>query len=398
MGFFKRLFSADYRAAVAAEAAGDLELAAERYALAGQKSSAVRVHLARAERAASRKGEIAALRDADHWADEDPELRARVSKRLGQALLAQAQAEGIATARDRERVREAAKLLMRGRAHRAAGDAYELIGDDDAAAAAYRAGGLVDKMEEALIRDQERVEVKRAVNDAFADYEVASRGGDRDAAIRALRRAADAAEHKAEYRRMLDELESRLITGGRVTLSLPQRGRITLFGGDKLVIGRDPLCDYILRSGGISRRHAAIEITSEGDAVSFLLADAGSRNGTLVAGMPLAGSVPLEGEGRFELGEHCAVDYTVTGTPPVLTLSVAAGLDANSTLRAAGPETLIDLADLGVPARLYFQAGRPMLQHPGRDIVLSGHRIVHGDAQLIHGDSLAIEGIEIEVV
>jgi tetratricopeptide (TPR) repeat protein len=398
VSFFKRLFSADYRAAVAAEAAGDLELAAERYALAGQKEGAVRVHLARAERAGSRKGEIAALRDAHHWADEDPGLRAQVSRRLGEALLAQAKAEGVATARDHERVREAAALLSRGRAHRAAGEAYESIGDDEAAAAAYRAGGLVDQMEEALLREQERGEAERAVKDAFADYEVAIRGGDRDAAVRALRRAVDVTEHKTEYRRMLDELEARLITGGRVVLVTGKGERITVFAGDRLLIGRDPLCDYVLRSGGISRRHSEIAVTGEGDAVGFVLADAGSRNGTRVAGIPLAGSVPLEDEGRFELGDHCTVDYAVAGEPPVLTLSVAAGLDAGSTVRATSPGTPIDLADLGLPVRVYFHDGRPMLQHPGRDIVLSGHRIVHGDTQLIHGDTLSIEGIEVEVV
>ena len=47
----RRMFSADYRAAVAAEAAGDVELAAERYALAGEYAGAVRMHLARAARA-----------------------------------------------------------------------------------------------------------------------------------------------------------------------------------------------------------------------------------------------------------------------------------------------------------------------------------------------------------
>ena len=64
MTFFRRVFSADYRAAVAAEAAGNVDLAAERYALAGENEGAVRMHLARAARAGSRLAEIGALRDA----------------------------------------------------------------------------------------------------------------------------------------------------------------------------------------------------------------------------------------------------------------------------------------------------------------------------------------------
>ena len=51
VSFLRRMFSADYRAAVAAEAAGNVDLAAERYALAGEHEGAVRMHLARAARA-----------------------------------------------------------------------------------------------------------------------------------------------------------------------------------------------------------------------------------------------------------------------------------------------------------------------------------------------------------
>src|SRR4051812_50086324 len=71
----RRMFSADYRAAVAAEAAGDVELAAERYALAGEYAGAVRMHLARAARSPTRNGELGALRDALRWAGDDPALR-----------------------------------------------------------------------------------------------------------------------------------------------------------------------------------------------------------------------------------------------------------------------------------------------------------------------------------
>ena len=77
------MFSADYRAAVAAEAAGNVDLAAERYALAGENDGAVRMHLARAARAGNRLAEIGALRDAMRWAGEDPVLR-RQAQRLAQ--------------------------------------------------------------------------------------------------------------------------------------------------------------------------------------------------------------------------------------------------------------------------------------------------------------------------
>jgi hypothetical protein len=53
-------------------------------------------------------------------------------------------AEGIATERDRARVRKAAELLVAGDHHALAGEALETIHDHVAAANAYSAGGLVE--------------------------------------------------------------------------------------------------------------------------------------------------------------------------------------------------------------------------------------------------------------
>src|SRR5690606_10957561 len=141
VGLWQRLFSNDYRVAVAAEAAGDLDLAAERYVLAGHLEAASRIHVLRAERAASRADEIATLRDAVHWAPGGEWAR-RARRALGRALRAQADAEGVATDRDRDRVREAAGLLLAAGEHREAAEAFERVGDRADAAAAFRTGGL----------------------------------------------------------------------------------------------------------------------------------------------------------------------------------------------------------------------------------------------------------------
>lgn len=393
MAFFKRLFSSDYRAAVAAEASGDLELAAERYALAGQNEAAARVHLARAERARSRAGEIDALRDALHWAPAEGDWRRRAARALGEALLARARAEAVATERDRDRVREAATLLIEAGAYREAGEAYESIGDDRGAARAFEHGGLVDRMEEALRRDEERHDRARRERELFADYELARAGGDRDGAVSALRRCVEIGADRSEYRRLLDELESRLLTGGRVALRSRGRDALTLCGAGALTLGRDPLCDWTLRAPGVSRRHARIELA--GDA--FTLADAGSRNGTLVGGMPIAAAVPLASAGSFELGEHCAIDYEVAGEPPRLSLRVARGLDQGRELRAAPEGVALPLEALGVAATLRFDRGRPILEHPPGGLVLNDEPLARGDVQLIRGDALSIAGVEVEV-
>jgi tetratricopeptide (TPR) repeat protein len=394
VGFFKRLFSADYRAAVAAEAGGDLELAAERYALAGQGEAAARVHLARAERAETRASEIDALRDALHWAPEG-EWRRRVCRALGRALLSRARAEGVATERDRERVREAAGHLLTAGEHREAGEALESIGDDAGAVAAYRAGGLVDRLESALWREERRTRAERDLRESFADYELAMRGGARDAAAEHLRRCVEVAESRGEYRRLLDELESRLVTGGRVVLELRKGEQITLFSGTRLLLGRDPLCDLVLRSGGVSRRHSEIGIEEAGGEVAYLLRDAGSRNGTRVGGMPVTGAVPLAGTGSFALGDDCEVGFRVEGGR--LELRIDRGLDQGTVLYAAPEGQPIPLAGAGIAIAVQFQRGRPIALHPRQPIQLNGERLAHGDVQLVHGDVLSVDGTEIRV-
>jgi hypothetical protein len=396
---FKRLFSSDFRAAVAAEAAGDLDLAAERYALAGEREAAVRVHMARANRADSRAEEIRALRDALHWATDEVPSYAAVRAALGFALLARAREQGVATERDRDRVREAAELLNEAGEYEAAGDALESIEDDRAAARAFERGGFVVRMESAMARDSDRADTKRALANAFSEYEMRLGGGERVSARDALRQCVEVAQKKREYRKLLDDLEGRMISGGRVALRRRGKPMTVIAAGDKIVLGRDALCDLVLRSGGISRMHTEIEIGfGEDGARVFALRDLSSRNGTLIAGMPVAGSVPLAGNGTFSLGDDCDIDFDVTGDPPVLTLEVRSGLDRGVTLRAAGAGLRMPITD--VPAVVRFVNGRPHLSThpPERSMRLNGKPIARGEVQLIHGDALSFDGVEVEVL
>jgi hypothetical protein len=397
VGFFKRLFSADFRAAVAAEAAGDLELAAERYALAGHRDAAVRVHLARADRAGSRADEITALRDALHWSPLGSPARRRVARALGAALLVKCKAEGIATDRDRQRVREAAGLLLEAGDHRAAGEAYELIDDESGAARAYRQGGLLDLMEMALSRGEGRLDRQRELREAFADYELHLQGGARDAAALALRRCVAAADSPAEYRRLLDDLESRLVTGGRLALQLRRGERITVTATPRVSLGRDPLCDVVLRSAGVSRRHAEIEVGAGADAGGspFAVRDAGSRNGTLLAGLPIEGAVPLDGNGSFALGEDCIIEFTAGRD--VLALRIDRGLDRGQRVIVTSEQVVAPLPEIAPTAALRFERGRPILLREGTPVTLNGEPLAVGDIQLLHGDQLRVGACDLEV-
>jgi tetratricopeptide (TPR) repeat protein len=393
VSFFRRVFSADYRAAVAAEAAGNVDLAAERYALAGEHEGAVRMHLARAARAATRQAEIAALRDALRWAGDIPELRRQAAKALGRALWENLRAEGIATERDRAKVREAADMLVLGEDHATAGEALEAIGDHQAAALAYSAGGLVDRMEQALSKEDQLYLRAREESDAFAAYETNMRIGRRDDARSELARAIAAAQQAGEYRRLLDQLDSALLTAGKVELKRRGKPIVVACAAPKIVLGRDPLCDLTLRAGGVSRQHAEIERTPDG---RFLLRDLDSRNGTSVAGLPLVGKVPLAGTGRFGLGDECAIDFETAGT--LLTLRVTNGIDRGAALIAGGEGDRIPLAGLGIGLDLAFQRGRPLLGRGScREVKFNDEPLGDLRVQLIRADRIVADGDEIDV-
>ena len=368
------------------------------------------MHLARAERADTRAAEIDALRDAMHWAGEQTTLRARIQRALGRVLLQRARDEGVATSRDRQRVREAAELLMAGGDHAAAGEALESIGDAQGAARAYTHGGLVERIEALLARDQAQLDRAHAVRDAFANYEMHLRMGDRDAARAALAQCMAAAEHTAEHRRLLDQLDARMITGGRLVLHRRHAPALTCVAMDRIELGRDPLCALPLRTAGVSRRHAAVIMAGAGERPRFHLQDLGSRNGTLLGGLRVQGTVPLIETGCFDLGEHCQIALEVRGQPAHLRLRVTRGLGEGQILLAAGPDEPIDLEQLedpghgrdagpGLRVRLTFRGGRPFLARSAsaQHLSLNGETIAHGEIQLIHGDVLVVDGNEVEV-
>ena len=157
------------------------------------------------------------------------------------------------------------------------------------------------------------------------------------------------------------------------------------------MLGRDPLCDLPLRTGGVSRQHA--ELDRVGDA--YQLRDLDSRNGTSLAGLPLAGKVPLVGDGKFGLGDDCTIEFAATD---VLVLRVASGLDRGAQLIAGAPGQRLDLAPLGIALDVTFQRDRPLLGRGAcKDVKFNDEPLGELRVQLIRGDRIVADGEEIDV-
>jgi FHA domain len=218
------------------------------------------------------------------------------------------------------------------------------------------------------------------------------RVGRRDDARTELARAIATTEHAGDYRRLLDQLDTALLTGGRVELRRRGKPSIVACAAPKIVLGRDALCDLPLRAGGVSRQHAEIERTED----AFELRDLDSRNGTSIAGLPLVGKVPLAGTGTFGLGDECTIEFEVDGG--ILLLRIANGLDRGVALIAGDDGARLDLAPVGLPLELTFQRGRPLLgRGAAREVTFNGEPLGELRVQLIRGDRIVADGDEIDV-
>ena len=67
--------------------------------------------------------------------------------------------------------------------------------------------------------------------------------------------------------------------------------------------------DIVVRGTGVSRRHAELDVSPDG----WVVRDLGSRNGTLLRGVPVAGEVRVAGPTKIGLGDHVVLTIEPTG-------------------------------------------------------------------------------------
>ncbi len=416
MSFFKRMISPSYRRAVAAEAGGNYLEAARAFALAGLPEKVAEMHLLEADRSTTEEERLDELRAAVHFAEGAGTDRNEVRlllQRISHSYLNLLR-RGVITERDRALAQTAGRLALLGGDPLAAATAYELIGDEQGAAEAYKEAGELEHLEAVLSREEHRRRGQSDERDHFEVYKMNLHLGRRDLALLSLRKSVQAAPQKEDRQRLLAELGEKMLVHGQVTLRWQERGAdgapfgpakvITYVGSFPLVLGRGAECQVSLRDAGISRAHASIGVVSGGPAafggpgvgvVTFAVRDLKSRNGTTLNQLPIAGELALRGEGEIGIGEACALSFEIEG--PRLALTVIRGMDRGRQLWAS-PVPMILGAGTGLT--LSFPGGRPHLRGvagQGLAMSLNGER-VGGDIQLLLGDMVQVGDVSYEVL
>jgi hypothetical protein len=249
-------------------------------------------------------------------------------------------------------------------------------------------------MEACLDRDQQRRRRRQEITDVIRRFEALVGAGERHAAVAAAAGLPpDDFEASATLAQARD-VERRLCRGRALSLRLPG-GETVRFAGAPATLGRDGLCEVVLRDPGVSRRHTVLVAEEAGLSVS----DAGSRGGTRVGLAVIAGRLPLRGEGELGLGEHSRLGFR-TLAPHLVELRGLSGLDRALVAYVAGG--LLPLA-VAVPGAeglsLRFDGPACRLERtPGVALRVSG-RLVGPGCDLLHGEviEVAATGLRLEV-
>jgi hypothetical protein len=379
--WFARLFRSRAEAlAEKAEVEGRFEDAARLYVESGARAEAFRVLMRAAESARHLVDRRAYLTRAYAVARTD-ELRAQARRALGVLTLTEAEIAPACNDEERARLAEAAQDLEASGAFREAARAYKLLGDREAMERVLMLAGDIEGYEREAGADEaaERHRLRR--RNAIESFETLWTSGDRVGALAALEAWVRGHGEDAEAALLLDERRARLVSAGRFEARLE--------GAAYVVVGRFPVslgreADVVVRGASVSREHCVIE-REDGQ---LSIRDNGSRNGTQVQGLPLAGRVPLATGQTIGLGADLSL--RVEETPGAIVLEVDRGMDRGRRLVLVTETWPTPLG----PVR--FAGGHAVLE-PRAPVRLLGQRVVAA-ITLAQGDRVEGDGASLEVL
>jgi hypothetical protein len=211
----------------------------------------------------------------------------------------------------------AAKELEEAEEHEVAAEAYALAGDVEGEIRALTSAGAIEKLEEKLRTSAAEARRESEQGLTVRRVEDLEKMGERRAALAAgeemLKRAG--ADDRLEM--ILGRIRSRLVRGPIVELSID--GQVRRYAlGDEVSIGRGD-ATIVVNSRALSRGHLRV---FRRDGVPFV-EDAGSRNGTFLAGARLSGPLPVGDGVTLKLGAEIPCTLTSDTTDGCIKLEIA---------------------------------------------------------------------------
>ncbi len=346
---------------------------------------AAKALLFHAARASDLDERLAAYHDALRWLPEEHPQRLEVDAQIGLAVLDDAQRRGVHTSEEKRRLEDAAERLERAEKDSEAATAFELLGRNEDVARCLQKAGEVERLEALLEETTKASREARALRRYVSEYEMAMGVGARIEARAALEKALDEAPDDPSVPDLLRRLENRWPAARRVKLRIDERD-VVFVGRDEVEVGRD--ADVIIRGTSVSRRHTSLRHEGE----EIVVRDLGSRNGTLLAGVPIGAELRVTGTTELGLGDD--VTLRVELRDGGLCIEVLGGLDRGQVVWVGSGK----LRASRLAATVTFPNGHPTLTpNPGTDARL-GTQSVAAPVNLLVGDRLEIDGSTIEVL
>jgi hypothetical protein len=277
-----------------AELRGELAQAAALYAEAGRLDEAARVMVLRGDAEADPAVRLRHYVQAVETAPAGSAASTHARRKRGQHVIAMS-ADAATTETTRQDLLQAARELEElgdAEGAAAAAVAYARAGDVEGQARALARAGDVEKLDALLLEQQGKDREALARRAAHDQVAMLLATGRRREAVELARASTDAA-----LRQRVASVEARRLAGDVVPVELRGRPqRIVL--GEEVIVGR--VAAISIASAAVSRRHVAVARRG----ADIVVRDLGSRNGTTLRGLALAGEARV-GEGiEVRLGDE----------------------------------------------------------------------------------------------
>lgn len=302
MGIFDRFTRGGrVKTAQAKELSGQLAEAVALYIEAGLPDEAARVLLLRADAERSPEQRIAFCDLAARTA-KDETLRKDAKGR--KALISFDLVRNRQPLMRSELARVAKELEEAGLLDQAA-EAYVLAGDTENEVRMLTEMGAIERLEERLKASNTESRKARATADARRRITDLDRVAERRAALEAAR-VALAEEDDETIRESVRNIQARLLSAPNVAFEIQGQVVHCAFG-QEVTVGRGD-ATIVAAMRAISRVHIAIRRDED----EIFVRDLDTRNGTMLAGARISGSIPVRTGVRLELGGEvpCTIEPT----------------------------------------------------------------------------------------